>query len=293
MVMTEMVLSRTETEFVTEDGVTLKGTIIAPETPEAVMAIHPATGYLARFYADFAEASARQGWAVLIYDYRGQGRSRTHALKDDPSTMMEWGRYDMPAACRHICNEHKGLPLDYIGHSVGGHCAALTPQDLPVRRLALIAAGSGYWGYHNWFMGLQGFILWWVVGPIKMAMTGGLAKGGPWTGDSLPKGVFQGWRAACSSAEGFVPILEKHGLLEQFQSFNVPTRSFCALDDPIGNVRCIQWLLDQLGCQDKGLIKVSPEEMGQGHIGHDGLFRAKMAEVFWPKVFAWLKTGQD
>ena len=63
--------------FRASDGFELKGHVYGdPATARAGLLIAPAMGVEQRYYADFAQWMAAQGWLVLSFDYRGMGASR-------------------------------------------------------------------------------------------------------------------------------------------------------------------------------------------------------------------------
>ncbi|MEQ8404392.1 MAG: alpha/beta fold hydrolase [Oceanicaulis sp.] len=277
-----------ETSFATRDGRMLCGAIFAPPRPVAVMVINPATGYAARFYHAFAEAAARNGWAVLTYDYRGQGASADRPVKEDPATMLDWALEDIPAAARHACELYPGLPLDVVGHSVGGQFAAFTPSDLPLRRLALLSSSSGYWGRQAAPLKYLAWVFWRLIGPAYLAARRHIPKGALWKGEPLPAGVWKDWRDFGVNPACFRDRLAELGLDGRYARFTAPIKAWTPDDDPIATQSSVRWLLERYENAPSEMKVVRREDLGRGAIGHDGLFRRKMADVFWPQVFRWL-----
>jgi len=279
-------------EIRTADGRTLTGRLHAPERPSAVMAINPATGYVQGFYSAFAQTAARYGWAALTFDYRGQGASRTGPVSDDPSTMMEWARYDIPAAAAHVCSLYPGLPLDVVGHSVGGQFAGLIDASLPLRRLALLSSSSGYWGLQRAPLKYAAWAFWRLAGPAWIGSRGYIPKGLFWKGEDLPAGVWRDWRDFGVNPECFRDALALNGLASRYRDFRAPIRAWIPDDDPIANPDSVRWLLELYESAPSEMKIVRRSDLARGPIGHDGLFRRKMADVFWPQVFHWL-TADD
>jgi predicted alpha/beta hydrolase len=274
--------------FAAEDGRTLRGRLIAPAAPIAVMVINPATGYRQDFYTAFAEASARQGWAVLVWDYRGQGASREAAFADEDARMLDWGLRDMPAAARFACEAYPDLPLDIVGHSIGGHFVPLIDGDLPLRRVALLSSSSGYWGLHSAPVKHLGWLFWRIVGPLHLALKGHVPRGRLWRGEPLPAGVWKDWRDWGVTPDYFRDTLAETGLLSRYAAFNTPVCAWVADDDPIATPAATRWLLAQFESAPTEMKIVRHADLGRGRIGHDGFFREKMADVFWPQVWRWL-----
>ena len=279
-----------ETAFNSEDGRLIRGRICAPREPRAVMLINPATGYPARFYRNFAEAAAQQGWAVLVFDYRSQGRSRDRRLRADPATMIDWATRDIPAAARHLCTLFPDRPLDVVGHSIGGQFAAFTPRDLPLRRVALLSASSGYWGRQSAPLKYLAWVFWRLIGPAQLAALGCIPKGLLWPGESLPAGVWKDWRDFGVNPNGFLDRFAELGQLQRYRGFTAPIRAWTPDDDPIANPDAVRWLLECYAAAPSEMKLVRCSDLGRGPIGHDGLFRLKMADVFWPQVFRWLSA---
>ncbi|MFP4519168.1 MAG: alpha/beta fold hydrolase [Oceanicaulis sp.] len=277
-----------ETSFATRDGRMLHGRVFAPASPAAVMVINPATGYPAGFYHAFAEAAAVNGWAVLTYDYRGQGASADRPVREDPARMLDWALEDIPAAARHACRQFPGLPLDVVGHSVGGQFAAFTPLDLPVRRLALLSSSSGYWGRQSAPLKYAAWAFWRVIGPVSLASCGHIPRGVFWKGEPLPSGVWMDWRDFGVNPACFRDRLAERGLDGRYRRFTAPIKAWLPDDDAIANRDSVRWLLERYENAPSEMKLVRREDLGRGPIGHDGLFRRKMADVFWPQVFRWL-----
>jgi predicted alpha/beta hydrolase len=234
-----------DTAFAARDGRVLQGRVLAPRDPSAVMVINPATGYPARFYAAFAQAARDQGWAVLTFDYRGQGQSLRDHPRTDPARMIDWALEDIPAAARKACELYPGLPLDVVGHSVGGQFAAFIPDDLPLRRVALLSSSGGYWGRQQAPLKYLAWAFWRILGPSQLASRGYIPKGALWRGEPLPPGVWKDWRDFGVNPACFRDRFAELGLNERFRRFQAPIRAWAPDDDPIANPAAVRWLLDR------------------------------------------------
>lgn len=255
------------------------------------MTINAATGYRMNFYEHFAHAAAVQGWAALIYDYRGQGMSRSGKARHDDARMLDWGEYDMPGAADYITKRFPGLPFDYVGHSVGGQFAGLVHAETPIRRAAFLGSGSGHWGFHPGLMRYRVMVFWMLFGPIQLAMGGAVPRGSIWRGDDLPKNVFKDWRRWASKRDYFSDELAAENLLETAKAFDAPIRSWLADDDHLMSEMSAKWLLDFYSEAPSELQQVRASSTPTGKVGHDGFFKDEMADVFWPQVWRWLAEG--
>lgn len=277
--------------FKAADGRSLTGRVILPSEPKAVMTINAATGYRMNFYEDFARAAAEAGWAAMIYDYRGQGLSRPGTPRDEAARMLDWGRYDIPAAAKYISQRFPGLPFDYVGHSVGGQFVGLAGQEVDIRRVAFLASGSGHWAYHPGIMRFKVMMFWYYFGPTRLALLGHIPQGKIWRGDDLPRGVFRDWRRWASRGDYFTEDLRDEGLLEAMQSLKAPIRAWLADDDDLMSEGSTRWLLDFYRDAPSELQVIRASSTPSGKVGHDGFFRMSLSEVFWPQIWRWLAEG--
>ncbi|WBQ11046.1 alpha/beta hydrolase [Hyphomonadaceae bacterium ML37] len=287
MALCEPVHAR-ETAITAADGRVLAACLYAPARPQAVMVINPATGYTQGFYRPFAEAAAARGWAALTFDYRGQGASLDGPPRTDPARMLDWARYDAPAAAAHASALYPGLKVDVVGHSVGGQFAGLIEPHVPVRALALLSSSGPYWGHHAPSMRAQAWAFWRLYGPAALAMTGHVPRGALWRGAPLPPGVWRDWRRFGVNREGLRDVFAEHGLDARWRAFSAPVRAWVPDDDPIATPGGVRWLLERYERAPSDMKIVRRDDLRRGPIGHDGLFRERMSDVFWPQVFGWL-----
>jgi predicted alpha/beta hydrolase len=122
------------------------------QAPRAIL-ILPALGVPANSYNRLLKSLAKAGRSCAVIDLRGQGTSSVKASK-----LVNYGYYDLlnediPAAITEVVNLF-GLPVDILGHSLGGQlgCLYSAVHDKRVSGLILCTAGSVY--YKAW-PGLQ------------------------------------------------------------------------------------------------------------------------------------------
>ncbi|MBF5057194.1 alpha/beta hydrolase [Alcanivorax sp. 521-1] len=109
-----------------------------------VVVLMAALGVPARFYQRLAGALAERGFNVALMEQRGHGDS---ALR--PSRRRDWGfaetlTRDLPALLDWLRDHHPEAPIVLMGHSLGGHYAAITAGRFPERvdGVVLVATGS-------------------------------------------------------------------------------------------------------------------------------------------------------
>lgn len=102
----------------------------------------PALGLAARFYRPLAQALAAIGFFAVVLEPRGHGDSPWRPDRHCNYGFAEWIREDIPAAVNQA-RLHSDKPV-VLGHSLGGHLAAMFAADRPeaVGGLVLSACGS-------------------------------------------------------------------------------------------------------------------------------------------------------
>jgi len=107
--------------------------------------IVPAMGVPQRFYQAFATWLAATGRHVLTFDFRGSGLSRTAPLRQERADILTWAEQDAAAALAALVRCAPGLPVTWVGHSLGGQIVPLVPGHRAVAKVITVATGSGYW----------------------------------------------------------------------------------------------------------------------------------------------------
>lgn len=180
---------------------TLAGTLFRPAgTPARALVLHGATGVPHRYYARFARwLAATRDYVVLTYDYRDFGASATRHPRRSPATMADWGVHDQSAALDALHGRFPALPLDVIGHSLGGQYGSWHALARRVERMVTVGAGPAWWRAHP--VGFMPKVLWfWFLGgPALVRAAGYLPGRAMGLGADLPAGVYRQWRRWCLS----------------------------------------------------------------------------------------------
>ncbi|MDH1815241.1 serine aminopeptidase domain-containing protein [Comamonas aquatica] len=162
----------------------------------AQVVIAAAIGVPQRFYAAFAQWLAAHGYAVTTFDYRGHAESLHGPLRQARADLRDWAA-DCAAVAQHVRAQAPGLPVLWVGHSVGAQLPGMSAQPLPIDGMLCVASGSGYWR-DNAPPTRRKVLLWWYgIAPLLTALHGCL-PGRRWglVGD-LPAGVLWQWRQWC------------------------------------------------------------------------------------------------
>lgn len=269
------------------DGYPLSALSVSPLRPKASVLISSGTGFPKEFYKRIAEAGAKRGFVCLLYDYRGIAGSKPESLRGFKAATTMWGRRDMPAAIDAAAALAPGKPLFTLGHSVGGHLIGFCPNSDRATAHAFVNVGSGYWGHHKAHYQFQALFFWLAYGPACLATLGYIPAGGMWGGTALPKGVFTQWRRWCFQ-EGYYGAELDRLHPNWFSRVREPIRSWGVSDDPIATRRATEVILALYSAAPTQIEWMTPGDLGQAAIGHQGLFSRK-GEAFWARPFDWFE----
>ncbi|MDN3922302.1 alpha/beta hydrolase family protein [Roseateles violae] len=280
--------------FKASDGFELSGHVYGDAgTAKAGLLIAPAMGVEQRYYAEFAQWMAAQGWLVLSFDYRGMGASRPAALRRSlkglDADIRTWAERDAAAALdelsRRLGDEAK--PVHWLGHSLGGQILGLLPNRARVSRAVTVGCGSGYWRENA--AGLRRYVwwLWYFLVPLTLPLFGyfpgrKLRKVG-----DLPKGVMAQWRRWCLDRD-YMMGEGGEALRAQYAALATPMLSLAFTDDEFMSRRNTESLHGFYAGARPELRRIAPADIGARRIGHFGFFRKNFEPTLWPQVPAWL-----
>ena len=155
--------------FQARDGYKLTGTIFLAEDKNShkFLIIGPGTGIKQYFYFTFCEYLQQKGYNVLVFDYRGIGRSVPQSLRNFKAYLHEWGEKDLDAAISFVKNIDKNAEIYYLGHSVGGQILCFVNKEnlALIRAIVFISSQSGYWKFWRFPKRYLYYILWKYVMP--------------------------------------------------------------------------------------------------------------------------------
>ncbi|MBL8603373.1 MAG: alpha/beta fold hydrolase [Myxococcales bacterium] len=268
----------------TADGALLSAQAFVPrERPTAAVVLAGATAVPSRYYKAFATALAREGFAVMTFDYRGVGRSReAHPAPD----MRGWFE-DINAVVSLVAERYAGLPVLYVGHSFGGHALGVSRAVAThVRAAVSVASMSGWVGHWPMPARLKIEALWRVAVPF-FAGTLGYVPG--WAGlqEDLPGGVARDWAGWCLTPGYFRGALEAE--TAQFDTLAVPILFQNYSDDAYAPAAAVEEFVGWFRSATITREVLEPKRHGLSSIGHFGFFREKNAAL-WGPVIAWLKA---
>ena len=268
--------------FSASDGYPLIGTLYTPEHGiKANIVVACATGVPQAFYRRFAEYATQFGYQVLTFDYRGVAQSAPKRLKGFKMSYLDWGTLDLAAAIDFLAQDP--IPLFMVGHSYGGQALGLAPNHAKVTAMYCFGTGAGWHGYMPFKEKMKVQVIWNIIFPPMVAVTGYL----PWSklnmGADLPIGVYQQWRKWCKNPTYFFADPEQHALIAQYAQVKTPIYAVSALDDDWALPNSRHAFMQHYRQAPMQFINISASDYGLKEIGHMGYFR-KGAEKIWDEI---------
>ncbi|MEG2919842.1 MAG: alpha/beta fold hydrolase [Acinetobacter sp.] len=268
--------------FTASDGYPLIGTLYTPEHGiKANIVLCSATGVPQAFYRRFAEYATQFGYQVLTFDYRGVAQSAPKRLKGFKMSYLDWGTLDLAAAIDFLAQDP--IPLFMVGHSYGGQALGLAPNHAKVTAMYCFGTGAGWHGYMPFKEKMKVQVIWNIIFPPMVALTGYL----PWSklnmGADLPIGVYQQWRKWCKNPTYFFADPEQHALIAQYAQVKTPIYAVSALDDDWALPNSRHAFMQHYRQAPMQFINISASDYGLKEIGHMGYFR-KGAEKIWDEI---------
>jgi len=274
------------------DGVQLGGHVWPAQGPSrGVVVVNAATGVLARYYHRYARFLASHGFDVLTYDYRGIGASRPARLRGCGYHWHQWGTLDFDAALRFMQQQRPDLPLQVVGHSIGGFLPGFAASAPAISRMLTVGAQYAYWRDYAPVQRPGLFLKWHLAMPLVTALCSyfpGRRLG--WLED-LPAGVAYEWSFRRARMERNLPPQQRAAILARFAAVTAPILAIIIQDDPLGTAPAIRRGLHYYLHAAKEEAVLAPADLSVTSIGHFGLFHARFENSFWQDTLAWLTQG--
>lgn len=264
----------------TADGVALAAHLFRPEgAPRGAVLVVPAMGVPQHYYGAFAEWLARQGFLVATFDYRGMGESRRGPLRALRADILTWARQDCAAMVDALGALAPGVPLYWIGHSLGGQILPFVPNRNRVAKMVTVGTGSGYWRENAPPLKRRAWLLWYVLAPLLVRLFGYFPGRRLRMVGDLPRGVIEQWRRWCLHPEYAVGV--EPGAREQFAAVRTPIAALSFVDDEFMSARNTESIHGFYANAPRRMKRLAPREVGMRRIGHFGFFRKDNALRLW------------
>jgi predicted alpha/beta hydrolase len=244
-----------------------------------------------RFYADFAEWLTSEGHAVMSFDYRGMGDSRTaryaRSLRGFDADLFAWAR-DYDTAIDALRVHAPGAPLYLIGHSLGAQLPGMLRNRGQIDGLLSVAAGSGYWRDNAPPLKRIVLYFWHVLVPLATAVCGYFPGRRIGKVGDLPRGVILQWRRWCLDPRYHVGA-EGGAVRAQFEQVRFPVVALSITDDEMMTERGTRVLVDCYANAPRRVERIAPADVSAKRIGHFGFFRDQFQSSLWARSVALLQ----
>jgi predicted alpha/beta hydrolase len=284
--MTE-VFSKEKVKITCSDGVVLRGSLLIPARPRAVIQFNGGTAMRKEFYLPFLEFLAAEGFICCLWDYRGSGESRPATLKGCTYTFSDYGSKDMPAVRKYLKQRYPELPFLIVAHSVGGQQIGFMDELEDVRGMVGFSVSTGYFGYMPPLYCLQSLYFFYLFSPLSILLTGYIASKRFGYMEDLPKNVVREWRSWCWKKEYFFDKKFSGRSVPSgcFKNLQFPIQLFWSCDDPIANNKSVPVYLRHLKSSKSVFVKeIKPEAHGTKSIGHMGFFKRSFKDTVWKET---------
>ncbi|MEM7551030.1 MAG: alpha/beta hydrolase [Bacteroidota bacterium] len=281
---------------VCEDGVELKGLLLIPDRPKAVVQFNGGTAAKKEFYLPFLEYLAEHGFICCLWDYRDSGESAPEDLGKCDYQFSDYGIKDMPAIKDFLAQKFPEYPFLFFGHSAGGQQIGFMNNLDDVKGMVAFAVSTGYMPNMPFSYRLLSYFFFYIFSPISIALTGYVNAKRFGIMEDLAKNVVRQWRDWCIKKDYFFDnkfycksVPEGH-----FKNYQFPIHTFWTVDDTISNERNTHnyWKNVQ-GEKPITFTKIVPSEYGLKSIGHFGFFKKRMKDIFWPMAVEKLDSFID
>lgn len=266
------------------DGIILKGLLLLPENPKAVIQFNCGTATKKEFYLPFLEFLSQHNYICCLWDYRGSGESAPNNLKDCMYTYSDYGLKDMPAIKKYLNDRFANLPFLFFTHSTGGQQIGFMNNLENVAGAVNFAVSTGYLPHMQLSYRLQSNYFFHIFTPLSITFTGYLKAKKFGYMEDLPKNVVNEWKAWCLKKDYFfdASFYGKSIPEGNFKKFDFPIHTFWTKDDKISNERNINDFWKHIkSSKPITFTSINPKEYGVKSIGHFGLFKKNMREKLW------------
>ena len=267
------------------DGVVLKGLLLIPDNPKAVIQFNTGTAALKEFYKPFLEYLAEHDYLCCLWDYRGSGESAPDSLKGCEYKFSDYGTLDMPAIRNYLKSNYPDLPLLLVGHSAGGQQAAFIPNLEDYKGMLAIAVSVGYEPNMPLSYRLQSMFFFDIFCPLS-TLIWGYVKAKPFgIMENLPKNVAREWHQWCSSPNYCFDdkFLGKTIPKGNHEAMSFPIEVIWTPDDTISNEKNMKAYWSHVkSVHDITFTKLEASELEVKEIGHFGFFKRRLKEKIWP-----------
>ena len=270
----------TTDRIATGDGFAIAARFYPPPGPaRGAVVIASAMGVSQAYYEPFARWLAGEGFLVATFDYRGTFASRPGRLRGFVTDILVWAAVDCAAVLDAVAARVPGVPVYWVGHSLGGQILPFVPNRNRLAKVVTVATGSGYWRENSPPLRRRAWWLWFVVAPVTMALCGYFPGARLRKVGDLPKGVMAQWRRWCLHPE--YAVGDGEHVRAQYAEVRLPIVSLSFHDDEFMSARNTASIHGFYVNAPRVMKRIAPQEVGLERIGHFGFFRSASEGPLW------------
>lgn len=274
-------------ETVCEDGVILKGILLIPKKPKAVVQFNCGTGTKKEVYLSFLTYLANNNYICCLWDYRGIGSSSTGNLGKCDFTFSDYGTKDMPVIKTFLTTKFPDLPFVIVAHSAGGQQVGFMNDFNNIKGIINFAVSSGYYPNMPFKYRMKAYFYFYIFSPISVLFTGFVKAKQFKLMENLPKNVVYEWRDWLEKENYFFDekFYGKTVPKGDFKNFKFPIHVYWTTDDSISNQKNTEAFWQHIKSEKEiSFTKLVPEEFGFKKIDHFGFFKRRMKDQLWKNV---------
>ncbi len=254
--------------------------VFEADRPKSVVIVAGAMGVTQDKYKKFARFLQEQGHTVITFDYFGTGKSLHTHLKDCKTDVRSWGEQDCEAILNFAQQRYPSLPIQWIGHSVGGQLLGIMRNSNQLSQAITVASGTGYWRYNAPKTRRSILFMWYVVAPVMLSVFGYFPGRKLKIVGDMPAKVMWQWRRWCL-VEGYAAEVEGADIKNRYAEVTIPITSISFADDEMLSEKSIQGLNQQFQQSKLSVVRLNPKDIGETFIGHLGWNREKFKDSIW------------
>ncbi|MCU4420811.1 alpha/beta hydrolase family protein [Acinetobacter lwoffii] len=270
-----------------QDGYRLSARFYAAisETDKLPVLVCPATGITKQFYHQFCVWLQAQGYAVMVFDFRGIGDSLHGPLKNSKASIVQWGQLDIPAAIDALSTRTNAEKVILLGHSAGGQLLGIVPNHHKVAKVVAVSGSTGH------VKGLKGKtkllapVMFNVIFPLARFTKGYGPTQAIGMGENLPKDVAREWAQFCSKPGYVINAIGKNiaPSHDYHAQITCPMTAIWSSDDEIATEANVKDLLRLYPNAKTQIIELKPKSYAYKAIGHMLMFK-KSHQNLWPVI---------